>query len=484
MFYGTNAIHSGGDNATGVTGTFAAGVEAAKLGVLKGVVAGYADRRGGAAFDCQDAGLGGVEAMHLLVELVQSLLQAGGDKGWQQLMDRAVDSGADIVGFIVVEAHCALAEIGESLDGRGNGVTDSLEDGLLNILLEMQKGQGAVLGILRHIGQVNSDSYAAIGIRGVALRIAHAVDHLLARSCCGRDNDSTRAHAEREDPVAVDLGSETVGGGRQKPHIKFRRMVLYLIDELLRVLYANTQSKGFGLEQPAVVVEKVVYVAGGMAGGQDSGDTSILVALAVPYTKHLCLSDILRNDEIGDPCCEMVFATVVLDGVTDIGYYSAQLVGANMGVGVDGNGGVGAMFNKTFQHVLDIAALVAAGVEFSVRVGACTPFPETPVAVGVHLLGASQLCDVVAAGVDRMTPFDDDGFQAKLQATQGSEEACRASTDNNDLRAVVAVLIVAGIVGTGELLTDIDVHGSVVENASPSGIEAATENLHMSYVGW
>ena len=44
MFYGTNAIHSGGDNATGVTGTFAAGVEAAKLRVLEGVVAGYADR--------------------------------------------------------------------------------------------------------------------------------------------------------------------------------------------------------------------------------------------------------------------------------------------------------------------------------------------------------------------------------------------------------------------------------------------------------
>ena len=49
-----------------------------------------------------------------------------------------------------------------------------------------------------------------------------------------------------------------------------------------------------------------------MAGGQDSGYTAILVALAVPYTKHLCLSGILRNDEIGDPCSEMVFATVVL----------------------------------------------------------------------------------------------------------------------------------------------------------------------------
>ena len=175
---------------------------------------------------------------------------------------------------------------------------------------------------------------------------------------------------------------------------------------------------------------------------------------------------------------------MILNGVTDIGYYSAQLVGANMGVGVDGNGRVGAMLNKTFQHVLDIAALVAAGVEFAVRVGACTPFPETPVAVGVHLLGASQLGDVVAAGVDRMTPFDDDGFQAKLQAAQGSEEACRASTDNNDLRAVVAVLVVAGIVGTGELLTDIDVHRSVVEDASPAGIEAAAENLDMSDVGW
>ncbi len=49
-------------------------------------------------------------------------------------MDGAVDSGAYIVGFIVVEAHCALAEIGESLDGGGDGVADGLEDGLLYIL--------------------------------------------------------------------------------------------------------------------------------------------------------------------------------------------------------------------------------------------------------------------------------------------------------------------------------------------------------------
>ena len=46
-------------------------------------------------------------------------------------------------------------------------------------------------------------------------------------------------------------------------------MVLYLVDELLRVLDANAEGEGFGFEEPAAAGEECVDVAGRVAGGKD-----------------------------------------------------------------------------------------------------------------------------------------------------------------------------------------------------------------------
>ena len=81
----------------------------------------------------------------------------------------------------------------------------------------------------------------------------------------------------------------------------------------------------------------------------------------------------------------MVFAPVVFDGATHVGDDSAQLVRPDMGVGVDGYSGVGTVFYKALQHIVDVSTLGAARVQLPVGVGTRTPFAETPVALRVHL---------------------------------------------------------------------------------------------------
>ena len=67
---GFDAVNGRGDDAAGISGTFATGVETAELGVLHGLVAGNPDWGGGAAFHSEDACLRGIEAVHLGVELL------------------------------------------------------------------------------------------------------------------------------------------------------------------------------------------------------------------------------------------------------------------------------------------------------------------------------------------------------------------------------------------------------------------------------
>ena len=165
-------------------------------------------------------------------------------------MERAVDGRTDVVAWVVVATHNPLAEVGESLDGGGDGVADGLEDGSFYIFLKMQKCQGTVVGVLGSVVKSYGDGYAAVGVGGVAGGVAHAVDYLLSAAGGGGDDDSARTHAEGEDSVVVDLGGEAVGSGGKETHVG-GTVVLYFVDETLGMLDADAESEGFGLQQPS-----------------------------------------------------------------------------------------------------------------------------------------------------------------------------------------------------------------------------------------
>ncbi len=166
------------------------------------------------------------------------------------MVERAVDCRADVVAWVVVATHNPLAEVGEALDGGGDGVADGLEDGSFYIFLKMQKCQGTVVGVLGSVVKSYGDGYSAVGVGGVAGGVAHAVDDLLATVGGGGDDDSARTHAEGEDSVVVDLGSETIGGGGKETYVG-GAVVLYFVDETLGMLDADAEGEGFWLQLPS-----------------------------------------------------------------------------------------------------------------------------------------------------------------------------------------------------------------------------------------
>ena len=62
------------------------------------------------------------------------------------------------------------------------------------------------------------------------------------------------------------LSGETIGRRRQVFGIPFA-VILDLVDEFLRVLYAHAEGEGLGFQQPAVGVEHGIDVACRMSRG-------------------------------------------------------------------------------------------------------------------------------------------------------------------------------------------------------------------------
>ncbi len=175
-----------------------------------------------------------------------------------------------------------------------------------------------------------------------------------------------------------------------------------------------------------------------MARGQYHGFAFIAVAVLV---NHACNTAIVQY-KICHPAVEMVFAAVLLYGLSHARYYGAQPVGAYMCVGVDEYLLVGSVFDEFLQHRSYVASFGAAGVELAVAVGPCPAFAETPVAVGVHLMFLGQLGYVIFAVRHRLAALHYHWLQPQLQRSQRSKQPCGSRSHYHHRLCVAAVFIV------------------------------------------
>ena len=356
---------------------------------------------------------------------LKALYQAVDHKGRQHLVQRGADAVAHVVALVETRRGTALEEVDEPLRRGVDASAGGLESAGLDPALELQQAQRTlgtdVLGAHRH-------GDAAVGEGRIARRIAHAVHHLLPSGRGGRHNDAAGAHAEGEHSVSTHLGDKAVGGRRQEPGIALA-VILNLVDELLRVLHAHAEGEGLGLEQPAAAGKELVDVAGRMACGEDHGVALDDTASVDDHPADAALLDL----EVDNARIEMILAAMLHNRLPHAGDDGGQAVGADMGVDVDHDVGVGAMLHEELQHLADVAALGGARVELAVAVGPCAALAEAPVAVGVHLLGAHHADDVGLALLHGLAALDDDGLHAQLQRPQGCEEARGAGTDDDNV---------------------------------------------------
>ena len=147
-----------------------------------------------------------------------------------------------------------------------------------------------------------------------------------------------------------------------------------------------------------------------MACGKDDGIAAYLTTVGGTNTQHTAF----MHDKVGHTASEMVLATGTLDGAAHIGDDAPQPVGADMGMHVDHDVGVGTVLHKALQHATHVATLGRAGVKLAVAEGTCPTLAETPVAVGVDSLLPWYAGNVAPPLLDGLPSFNNYGLYAKF----------------------------------------------------------------------
>ena len=73
-----------------------------------------------------------------------------------------------------------------------------------------------------------------------------------------------------------------------------------------------------------------------------------------------------------------------LNGLPHGSHHGRQAVGADVGMGVNQDLGIGAVGHHPFEGLADVAALLASGVQFAVAVSPRPAFAKAVVGVGIH----------------------------------------------------------------------------------------------------
>lgn len=94
-----------------------------------------------------------------------------------------------------------------------------------------------------------------------------------------------------------------------------------------------------------------------------------------PYLS-LFLSLLLFDDQCIHPCLEVYFASTFNNRIAHILYHPWQLVRADMRMGVYQNGRRSTMLAEYIEYLVHIPALLASGIQLSVRVCTGSPSPK------------------------------------------------------------------------------------------------------------
>src|SRR3546814_876943 len=126
------------------------------------------------------------------------------------------------------------------------------------------------------------------------------------------------------------------------------------------------------LFRSAFAVEQLEYIPSGMSGCQNHmvGQDLLAGGKLHPHNTTLLLQDISYL------AVEMDLTAMVQDGLTHVLDDVGQLVGADMGAGIDQYVFRSTMCYKCGQYLLHIAPLIGAGIELAIGICASTSFTK------------------------------------------------------------------------------------------------------------
>ena len=325
------------------------------------------------------------------------------------------------------------------------------------MLVVHQRERSLILSGL--IARFNLHHHARIGPFRVTGGVGHAVQHDGAVLRGGRNQNTAGTHAEGEDAAAFHLLDERVFGGRHERLIL--AVIADLVDEPLRVLHADTQRKTFGFHRPALALENLVDISGGMSG-RENHFRGLVNRIA-----HMDLEASRDGNDVRHAAVEMVFASVLFDAQADVFHDGGQLVRAQMRMSVNQDGRVGSEADELVQHLADVTALGRAREQFSVGERTGSAFAVAVVGVRVDDAFHRQFRHVHLAAVDILSALEDDWLQPAGEQLQGGEQSGRAGADDNDRFGRVYVLIFRKLIRLVGLPFPVRLHPVAVQDFLP-----------------
>ena len=209
-----------------------------------------------------------------------------------------------------------------------------------------------------------------------------------------------------------------VRGGQLFPA---RDAVLGEVDVRLRVLYPSPHGKGLGLEREPGVEQHFEGVPRAVARGEyqalradvlgdAAGGDGDAAERAVPDVEPV---------EAG---AEADLAAEGLDLAADTDDDPGEHVGAEVGLGVVGDGGLGTVVDEPGEDP-GYAAVVRAGAEFAVGEGPGAALAELHVGLGVEQPAGAEGLNGLLPLVHARPALEDDGAQSRAGEDERSEDA-------------------------------------------------------------
>ena len=236
--------------------------------------------------------------------------------------------------------------------------------------------------------------------------------------------------------------------------------------------YAHRNT--FSLDVNARGVEVAIYIACRVPSGKDDRTTKDTPSVSF-YTYYT----ITLHDEAVHAGLKVYLTTAAAYGLTHIFNHAGQLIGTDVRMRIAQYRCRRSVLAEYIENLIHITTLLAARIEFAIRVGTCTALTKAIVALGVNGVFARDTGNISLAGMYILSALHHDGTAAQLDKAQGSKESTRTSAHHDDFRSLIYHRVVGlGVFIIGRQLIDVESHSKVDKDCALASIDAAFQGAH------
>ena len=357
--------------------------------------------------------------MRILSKSLKAFLQALGNKRWHPEMKRTADQTRSITAFWQIIAQTVVHKISHTLRWSCLLHIRLLPTLLLYPFLEMHHSQRILQFLFRLYNIFRMCLYHHTGITPGSTTVArtHTIHHQLLRTCSSRNHKTARAHTEAVHTPSIYLSYKTILGCRKILSSAIPVVILYLVDELGRMLQSNTYGNTLGFYFNLRRSQIAIDIPGTMTCSKNHRSTIILLCTCCQVNSFNPNHTVTFQDKPSHLGLKMHLTATIDNRIAHILYHARQLICTDMRMGICKDVRIGTMLAEDIQNLIHATTLLASGIKLTVTIRSCTTFTKTIVALTIHLLGLGDVGKVLFTLTHVLATLQDNRAISQLYQT-------------------------------------------------------------------